>query len=259
MQWKLEKKKIPISTSLLQDFITHCKSNIESAKSHLAEEKRREKEAQDVLDAQREAAEIKQQEEAMKLEVQKAQEEVRQAERDRKVRPFLYIFQFVETRLTFLFQAEARMKQVEQLRADWEREMEAKKAAAEKRKKGKSGQGAPDVEEESGLFDDQLAANDNAPLFEDSDDDDDDDDNVNETNKSEVDDARPKNDSMDNVDNVEGAVAPETTEKELFGDSSSDESDDELIPTGMKRAHESHPEEDEGVAKKRRVLEDEDE
>jgi RNA polymerase-associated protein CTR9 len=86
MQWKLEKKKIPISTTLLQDFITHCKSNIESAKSHLEEEKRREKEAQDILDAQKETAETKLQEEAARLELLKAEEEERQAERDRKVR-----------------------------------------------------------------------------------------------------------------------------------------------------------------------------
>jgi RNA polymerase-associated protein CTR9 len=60
LQWKTEGKKVPLSTSMLQNFITHCKANIESAKSHLAEEKRREKEAQDILELQREEAESQQ-------------------------------------------------------------------------------------------------------------------------------------------------------------------------------------------------------
>lgn len=148
------------------------------------------------------------------------------------------------------------MKQVDQLRAGWEREAEAKKAAAEKRK-GKSGQGAPDVEEEGGLFDDQLGTNDNAPLFEDSDDND-----VNDNNQGGVAESGPTNDSTESANNIGEAALDEaaqsTTEKELFGDSSSDESDDELIPTGTKRASESQPDETGGVAKKRRVMEEED-
>ena len=35
-------KKVTIHTSMLQDFISHCNANIESAKSHLEEELRRE-------------------------------------------------------------------------------------------------------------------------------------------------------------------------------------------------------------------------
>lgn len=98
MQWKLEKKKIPISTSALQEFITHCKANLESAKSHLAEEKRREQEAQEILEAQREEAEKKQEVEAMEIEVKRNEEEERQAERDRKVRMSRdLIFLFVQS------------------------------------------------------------------------------------------------------------------------------------------------------------------
>jgi len=153
------------------------------------------------------------------------------------------------------------MNQVEQLRADWERENAAKKAAAEKRK-AKSGQAAPDVEEESGLFDDQLPANDNAPFFEDSDDEDEGD--ANENSKGVVSESAPTKEGNEIANDVgeaaAGEVAQETTEKELFGgdSSSSDESDDELIPSGIKRANESQPDEA-GAAKKRRVMEDNDE
>lgn len=86
LQWKQEKKKIPIATSALQDFITLCKSNLESAKSHLTEEKKREQDAQELLSVQREEAEHKQQVEAMEMELQRAKEEELQVERDRKVR-----------------------------------------------------------------------------------------------------------------------------------------------------------------------------
>lgn len=151
------------------------------------------------------------------------------------------------------------MKQVEQLRAGWEREAEAKKQAAEKRK-AKKGQGAPDVEEDSGLFDDQLPANDNAPLFEDSDDDDD---IANDENRSDGPGLAPADESGQTTNNDITESAPVeatqgTTEKELFGDSSSDESDEELISTGTKRTSESESAEA-SVAKKRRVMEEDDE
>lgn len=92
LQWKLEGKKIPISTSALQEFITHCKANLESAKSHLAEEKRREHEAQVILEAQKEAAKEKKYVEEIQNKVKMTEEEERQAERDRKVSPFLFVF-----------------------------------------------------------------------------------------------------------------------------------------------------------------------
>lgn len=145
------------------------------------------------------------------------------------------------------------MQQVEQLRADWERESAAKKAAAEKRK-AKRGQGAPDVEEESGLFDDQLPASENAPLFEDSDDDDED---ANDNNAGVDTKLGAPTSEVANDPGGESAPADGALEKELFGDSSSDESDDELVPTGMKRPGETQPDED-NATKRRRVMDDDD-
>jgi RNA polymerase-associated protein CTR9 len=234
LRWKTEGKKVPLSTSMLQDFITHCKANIESAKSHLAEEKRREKEAQDILELQRLEAESQQRAEAIRLDLQKAEDEERQAERDRK--------------------AEARMKKVEELRVAWEEELEAKRAAAEKKDR-KSGQHAPLVEED-GLFDDQLPADSTKALFEDSDDDDDGDE-VGEDG-GEITDEPSKDVSTVGEAAQDGGVAG-PTEKELFGDSSSDESGDELVPSGTKRANESsEPDADGPATKKRRVFEESD-
>lgn len=147
------------------------------------------------------------------------------------------------------------MKQVDQLRSDWEKEAEAKKTAAEKRKAKKDGQGAPDVEEEANLFDDQVGGNDNAPLFEDSDDDDDEDVGQNNSNPAAMNETVESNDNVGETTPAEEAQV--STEKELFGDSSSDESDEELIPTGTKRPNEQSADPD-VATKKRRVMEDDD-
>jgi RNA polymerase-associated protein CTR9 len=237
LQWKTEGKKVPISTNMLQDFITHCKANIESAKLHLAEEKRREKEAEDILELQREEAESQRRAEAIRLDLQKTEEEEFQAERDRK--------------------AEAKMKKVEELRANWEREMLAKQEAAAEKKERKSGQNAPFVEED-GLLDHQPPANDTAALFEDSDDDDDDDGDDIGIPGVEI-----ANEPSKDVSTVGAAGQDErvavTTEKELFGESDSDESSDELVPSGTKRANKSSGyDADGGTTKKRRVLDESD-
>lgn len=85
MQWKLEKKKIPISTYALQEFITHCRANLESAKSHLAADREKEKEAETVLSLQREEAESKMKMREIELEAKEEEEKRLQEERDRKV------------------------------------------------------------------------------------------------------------------------------------------------------------------------------
>ena len=96
MQWKLEKKKIPISTNALQEFITHCRANLESAKSHLAADREKEKEAETVLSLQREEAESKMKMREIELEAKEEEEKRLQEERDRKVRPFsIYFYSIV--------------------------------------------------------------------------------------------------------------------------------------------------------------------
>jgi RNA polymerase-associated protein CTR9 len=83
---KAEGAKVLISTSILNDFITHCKSNIESAKSHLEDERKREEEAKEVLELQRSMAEMKRQEQLLEEARRKEEEAKKQEERAQKVR-----------------------------------------------------------------------------------------------------------------------------------------------------------------------------
>jgi RNA polymerase-associated protein CTR9 len=83
---KAEGAKVLISTSILNDFITHCKSNIESAKSHLEDERKREEEAREVQELQKSMAEMKRQEQLLEQARRKEEEARKQEDRDRKVR-----------------------------------------------------------------------------------------------------------------------------------------------------------------------------
>ena len=225
------KMKVHISTSVLNDFIIHCKSNIDSAKSHLEDERKREVEAHEIRELQRLAAESQRKEEALLEEVKREQEIKRQEERDAK--------------------ATAKMRQVEELRAAWEQEQAAKKAAAESRKakKNKSGEAPP--AEDSGMFQDEdvaPVATDN--LFEDSDDSDD-----------EQEQQKPAGDNPDGA--AAKPAAADTTQKDLFGDSSDSDSDEELKPSsaaaGSKRDAELEDDNDDGQpAKRRKVLNEDD-
>ena len=121
------------------------------------------------------------------------------------------------------------MRKVEELKVGWQQELEARSAAAAS-KKIRSGKDAPDVEDE-----DKNASSDGeqknavaTSLFDD--DSDDDDGNVPSSNDRMVADlaSRQQGDSQSYYHSI-GA-----TEKDLFGDSS-DESDEELLPSGDKR------------------------
>ncbi len=82
---KNEGAKVLISTSILNDFITHCKSNIESAKSHLEDERKREEEANEIRELQRMAAESKREEKKLQQELKMQEEAKRQEELDQRV------------------------------------------------------------------------------------------------------------------------------------------------------------------------------
>ena len=78
-------KKVPIATSMLNDFLTHCRSNIESAKSHLEDEQKREEEANELRELQRLAAESQRKEQAIREQLKKEEEAKKQEERDKRV------------------------------------------------------------------------------------------------------------------------------------------------------------------------------
>jgi len=237
LRWKNEGKKVVIASSMLQDFITHCKANIESAKSHLDEERKREEEANEIRELQRAAAESQRKEEEIHRIMEEEAEVKRQEERDKR--------------------AAAKMHKVRQLQEGWEQEAQAKKDASEKKKKVKKGD-APPVDDDDDLFDDDdVPANNNtAALFDDSDDDDDDD---------EPDKPHAEKESDDGAE-MKAATEPDSkehqqvaTEQDLFGESSDEESDEELLPKGTKRdADKSAGGGEVAPTKKRRVLDDDD-
>merc|ERR1712238_401584 len=69
LQWKQDGKKIPINNATLQNFLTQCQANIEIAKSHLAQEQKKEAEAQELRQLQMTEAEIQQNERKLRDKV----------------------------------------------------------------------------------------------------------------------------------------------------------------------------------------------
>ena len=251
---KSEGMKVPIPTSMLEDFLTHCRSNIESARSHLEDERKREEESNELRELQRLAAESKQKEQQLQEQLKKEEAAKMQEERDRKVRTFEAFFHIICCRSTkkllFLLQAQEKMKKVEDLRAGWDNEKAAKAAAAEK--KAKKNKEAPD--EEEALFPEQEAAPTAQDLFDDSDE------------ESDAEGAKPEDsaeksaaETKEEEKSAEEAPA-ETTRQDLFGDSSDEEqSDEELFKSGSKRENEqTEGENTEQPTKKRKLVDDDD-
>ena len=192
--------KVLISTSILNDFITHCKSNIESAKSHLEDERKREEEANEIRELQRMAAESKREEQKLQRELKMQEEAKKQEELDARAR--------------------AKMQKVEDLRSGWEAEQaKAKEAAAAKRSASKAPPADNFISNDEQLEEDTPAVPSTANLFNDSSDEEDNDD-------------EPEKKDDDAVDEETKEVAAKTTQQDLFGDSSDEESDEELKPSG---------------------------
>jgi RNA polymerase-associated protein CTR9 len=86
----LEKKqdgslKVLIATATLNDFLTHCRSNIDSAKSHLEDERKREEEANELKELQRLASESQRKQQELQEQLKQENETKKQEERDLKV------------------------------------------------------------------------------------------------------------------------------------------------------------------------------
>ena len=257
LQWKEEGKKLPIARSMLNDFVSQCKANIESAKSHLSEELKKEADARELRELQRLETETQEKERQLKLQIEL--EEKAKAEEARERR------------------AEEKMKKAGALVQNWEEEAETIRIKEEKKNAKNLSNQQPQAEEE-GLFDTDLPEAEESEkekiksatnvLFDDSDDDDDDDD-MNDEKKSggEANDKSEEGDKKIQSSKENEAGEPKAvvgTEKDLFGDSDDEESDEELIPTAKSSSSKrSLPEsstndETEDATKKRRVLEDSD-
>lgn len=271
LQWKQERKKVPISTSLMNNFIVQCKANIESAKSHLSEEIRKETEARELRELQKMEILAKQKEkELAELEARRKEaEELEEIER----------------------KARMKMEKVTSLLGDWELKAAKAKEESEKRKNKKSKVAeAPQADDENddvaipstSLFDDSSDEETDGPdesnndtvnksgrsselpeanakhtesdLFGESDDDDDD------GNAGVVGVGDEKNSGENIVEDEEmkeAKVAP--SGRDLFGESSSDE-ESELPPENKRGREEVNNGDEKGMVppKKRRLDDDDD-
>ena len=249
---KTEGAKVQISTSKLQDFLKHCRANISSAESHLEDEKKRAEDAETEKEIRRLAAEAALKEEEIKKALEKEKETREQEERDRK--------------------AEAKMKFVEELKVGWKQEQarEVEKKVAKK----KTGQLDDFIEDDNANVGNEEEAVPGSHLFDESDDEND---NGNETQgkaegskngDDEQKETRKENDIFGDSDDEgdadgDGEAKEEdkpasASKPDLFGDSSeNDESDEELLGPS-KRTGEDIGDGDSQPAKKRRVLEEDD-
>ncbi len=131
------------------------------------------------------------------------------------------------------------MQKVEDLRSGWEAEQTQAKAAAEKRGQKKAPAAPEFIDNSEQLEEDtgDAPAPSTAGLFDDSDSDDDDD-----MGKKEE----------ETVDKETKEIAEKTSQQDLFGDSSDEESDEELKPTsGTKRGSDAKHDDDDGPSAKK--------
>jgi hypothetical protein len=135
--------------------------------------------------------------------------------------------------------AKKKMDRVNNLVDGWKQaEAAAKKEPTPKKNKEKGDAPPGGVDDEAGIFDNDVNPNDTSALFDDSDDEDDEDEAEN----------------SDKANEPASASAPQKgTDKELFGDSSSDEEEEFL-----KKRSNSNGGDEEQVTKKRKVEDSDD-
>jgi len=223
LQWKEEGRKVAISKGMLTGVVNQCKHNIDSAKSHLKEERKKEQDAETLRNYQRIEAEANEKSKALAASLQKEKEAQEREESEQRAR--------------------RKMQRVNHLVDGWKEEATLiAKEPAPKKKKGYKGDAPPGgVDDEAGIFETDLPEDDAAALFDDSDDDDDDADTGAGKNAKK---AEPAADGDDG-----GEPAQKGTEKDLFGDSSSDE--EELDMSSNKKR--TNDDIDDQASKKRKI------
>jgi len=245
LQWKEEGKKVPIPRSMLNDFVSHCKANIESAKSHLSEEIKKEAETNELRELQRLETETHEKERQLRMQLDHEVEAKAEEARERR--------------------AEQKMAKATSLVQNWEMEAETIRVKEEKKTEKKiMSMQQPEAEDE-GLFDTELPAavetiksstkSSTNVLFDDSDDE--------EEEQTSQGDGKKNNEAQQIKDKEIQKPQPtvQETEKDLFGESSDDESDEELVPVGKgdtKRKEPTKSEGNEDVSKRRRLVDESD-
>mmetsp|Transcript_23225 Transcript_23225/g.50317 ORF Transcript_23225/g.50317 Transcript_23225/m.50317 type:complete len:1323 (-) Transcript_23225:179-4147(-) len=216
LQWKEEGRKVAISKGMLTGVVNQCKHNIDSAKSHLKEELKKEQDAETLRNFQRLDAEANEKQRALVASLQKEKEAQEMEESEQR--------------------AKKKMQRVTNLVDGWKHaEAASSKDPTPKKKKGKGDAPPGGVDDEAGIFDTDMPANDASALFDDSDDEDEDDasDSAKKTEQPAA---------------AKGEPAQKGTEKDLFGDSSSDEEEE-----APKKRSNSDGNDDEQASKKRKL------
>ncbi len=246
IQWKKEKKKVPISTAAMQNFVHSCRNIIEIAQNTLNDELSREAEAKRKREAQRLEALSKMKEQQLEELERKEREAQAQEERDRR--------------------AQLKMEKVKNLAMEWENEKVKDEENKKKKTKGANTEVKPQADD--ALFDEssdeegdgqqngetqtetkkqevssetaEKEASNPQPTDKDlfGDDDSDDGDEI-------------FNDSKEKESAPEEGEKTEMTKEDLFGES--DDSDDELTPAPKRSNAEVQDSEGGGVQKKRRI------
>lgn len=222
LQWKDEGRKVAISKVMLSQVVNQCKHNIDSAKSHLKEELRKEQEAGAIRNYQRIQAESDAKSKALAASLQKEAEAQQIEESEQRARE--------------------KMQRVSNLVHGWkEQETTAAATKSAKKKKKSKGDAPPGgVDDEGGIFDTDVPTN-TAALFDESDDEDDDD------------------DAKKSGTEGEGAQKTMTQQSDLFGESSDEEEEMKDEEPSKKRENEPNADDnDEVQATKKRKLDDED-
>merc|ERR1740136_446113 len=235
LQWKNEKKKVPINTQTLKNFVANCRENIVSTESHLSQELKKEAKAKDQRELQRMDNETK--EKARQIEEVQRRDMAQRSQRetDRKARQ--------------------KQEKVDALRAGWQRE----KLVAEKKRDVKP-QAADDGFIDNGLVEEEKPDGDSdarevpsnpervpeteAAMFDDSDDDDDDETDNDGKAKNTQTEAAMFDDSDDDDDDETDDVSESESDEELVPSSkreksskvrSNDGGDDSDQPTKKRR------------------------
>lgn len=238
LRLKQEGKKILIPTSTLTNFVNQCRANIESAKSHLNQELKRESDAREMEKLQKENEKIQQDMEEAKRKLQEEKELNEQRERDKRAR--------------------MKMEKVSSMISTWE-EAKVKESDATSKKKSKAANIVPEVDEDNVIPMEKS-------LFDDSDDEDVDEERSRPSSQhhlsSTLVESSDENEDWTAHKSV-GSEQAKPSSKDLFGDSDNEDHDDQeensrLIPSNKRDLDELVEDNPDESSKKRRLDDSED-
>ena len=229
LQWKEEGRKIAISKGMLTGVVNQCKHNIDSAKSHLKEERKKEQDASHLRTLQRLEAEASEKQRALAAALQQEKEAQEREEGERR--------------------AQRKMLRVTHLVDGWKQAEGATQQESEPKKKRGKGDAPPGgVDDETGIFDTDLPeGNQVSALFDDDSDDDDDD----GTEGGAAAATGGKGAELKASDNK---PAQKDMQKDLFGDSSSEEEEEVPVPQKRSRDEDDGSIDNDGQAAKKSRL-----